>query len=598
MPDYSDYSEKLSLRKIKDAFRIFFRFNGYLLRHWKAELTIIAMESAGLALVLLNPYLGKLILDDGILGKNLAVFLKITCLSVSVYLLSQGAEKINLWLKDYAGRRIRVDLARRALKKTSQLSLASFRNSSTSECVSRLNADVAISSSVIAGTLPDLIRVILSIALITIIILFINGRILFLILAYQAVALVQANFFAKKNDRLMNALYEKGNAMSRVLSHVFSHLYFVKASGKMSAMMRKYFHAFADNIRLEAKSARFEFISGILSDISGKIFFGLVGFVGTILVIKGALTLGSLAAIVAYVSQGSGAYTSLINLCQRIIANRLPLERMARLLDAEIEIKEKRGAIGLDLSEGKIEFRSVSFGYSSARRVLDRANFTIMPGDKAALIGLSGCGKTTIVNLILRLYDVNGGAILLNDCDVRNIKLKSIYNQISLAGQSPYISGDTIRNNIAYAGLKLNDSAVARAAGIAQIRSFVEALPDGYDTTLSEMVLPLSQGQKQRIAIARAIAKNPRILILDEACSSLDSQTEEKVIDNILEAFPDITLITVTHRLSTVKKMEKVYFLKSAREVAPSTHAALAESDPAYAELFAGQLEAGIPVTV
>ncbi len=598
MPADRNYSRKLNLKKIRGAFRLFFRFNNYLRQYWKAELSIIALELAGAVLALLNPYLGKIILDNGILGRNLSVFLKVTALSVSVYLLNQGMGNIDLWMRGRVDRKIRVDMARKALKKTSRLSLGSFQNASTSECVSRLNGDVAASSGIIGGTLPELINVIFRIVLITIVISCINWKILVLILIYQSVALVQVNFFANRSDELMNALYAKGSEMNKVLSQVFFQLYFVKASGRMAAMMRRYFRAFAENMRLEVKNARFDFVSGILSDLSAKVFFGVVGLVGTILVIKAQLSLGGLTAIIAYMSQGSSAYTSLVNSCQRILLNRLPLERMSALLDAKIDIEERRNAKDLDLSAGKIEFRGVSFGYAAGRRVLEKASFFIRPGEKAALIGSSGCGKTTVVNLILRLYDVNEGAILLNDRDVRDVKLKSIYKQIALVPQSPFISGETIKKNIAYASPGLGDHAVTRAARIAQIHSFIEGLPGGYETVLSEMIAPLSQGQKQRIAIARAVANDPRILILDEACSSLDSATEERIIDNIKEAFPGITLLVVTHRLSTVRKMEKVYFMRSAREVTASTHACLAQSDPGYTELFAGQLEPNIPVAI
>jgi ABC-type multidrug transport system fused ATPase/permease subunit len=190
-----------------------------------------------------------------------------------------------------------------------------------------------------------------------------------------------------------------------------------------------------------------------------------------------------------------------------------------------------------------------------------------MPGERSALVGASGCGKTTIVNLILRLYDVDEGSILLDGRDVRDLKMKSICGHIGLAPQLPFIWGDSIRNNIAYGHLSIDDAAVRKAAGIAEINSLIEGLPDGYDTVLSDMVVPLSQGQKQRISIARAVAKSPKILILDEACSSLDSKTEEKIMENIKRELPGITLMTVTHRLSSVKNMERVYFLRSPGEL-------------------------------
>jgi ATP-binding cassette subfamily B protein len=583
-----DHSKRLNVKKMKEAFRLFFAFNGYVLQHWRLELSLVSLEVGALALSLLNPYLGKIILDNGVLGRNAALFLKVTFISVSVYLLREATDRASLWLKGYIARRVRVDLARRALKKTAALSLESFRDTSVSECVSRLNTDITLSSNIIGGTLPEIIKAALRLVLITAIIFFINWKILILILAYQAIAMAQANFFAERNEAILAASYAKSREMARVLTQVFSQIYLVKASGRMYSMMKRYFREFSDNMRLEVKSARSEFASGVLSELSSKLFFGIVGLAGTLLVIRGALSLGSLTAIIAYMSQGVGACSSLLSLCQRIISNRLPLERISELLDAPVYVKEKPGAREMGLS-GRIEFKAASFGYSSGRRVLEKMSFVITPGGKIALVGASGCGKTTVVNLILRLYDVDEGNILLDGCDVREMKLRSIHGHIALAPQSPFVSGGSIRENITY-GLDIGDAAVRRTAALAEIDSFIEGLPDGYDTVLSDMVTPLSQGQKQRIAIARSAARNPRILILDEACSSLDSKTEERIIENIETEFPKTTLITVTHRLSTVKKMEKVYFLKSCREMKVSTHNLLAEDDIEYNDLFAGQM--------
>ena len=584
---------KISIHTMKDAFRLFSRFNGYLRRYRKAESAMLIAGIVSMILSLLTPYLGKIVLDNGILARNMAIFFKITVIGGAIYLLRLVSDKGNAWIKASITRKIRVRLARDVFRKIGRLSLASFQDASVGECVSRISTDVSASAGIIANTLPELIKTVLRLILITAIIFMINGKLLLLIVIYQFALIAQVYFFTKKNEELAKAAHRDTWEMSRILTQIFSQIYFVKISGNIASMIRKYFRAFADSIRTDLQASRLESSSDALSEISNKLFFGLVGFVGTLLVIKGELSLGSLGAVVAYISQGSGAYTSLFGSLQRIILNRISLERVAELLDEEIYVKEKDGARRVEFLRGSIEFRNVTFGYDGGRRILNNMSFKIMPGTKAAFVGPSGCGKTTIANLILRLYDVNGGAILLEDCDIREMKFKSIYDQIGLAPQSPFIWSGSIREIITADSLKVGESAMIEAAELSEIHSFITGLPGGYDTMLGDIVSRISQGQKQRIAIARALAKCPKILIMDEACSSLDSNTEERIIGNIRRRYPRMTFIMISHRLSAVRKMDAVYFFKGPGEMSVSTQEELMTNDMKYVELFAGQLVGG-----
>ena len=582
---------KINIHAVKDAFRLFFRFNGYLRQYWKAEWGMLIAGSVSMLFSLLTPYLGKIVLDNGILAKNMALFFKFAIIGGAVYLLRLISDKGNAWIKASITRKIRVRLARDVFRKIQRLSIASFQDTSVGECVSRISADVSASASIIANTLPELMKAIFRLILITAIIFMINSKLLLLIIIYQFVLITQIYFFTKKNEELARASHRYSWEMSRILTQIFSQIYFVKISGNIAAMIRKYFRAFADSVRTDLETSRLESFSDTLSEISNKVLFGLVGFIGTLLVIKGELSLGSFGAVVAYVSQGSWAYMALFGLLQRIILNRISLERVAELLDEEIYVKEKDNARRVEFSGGSIEFRDVTFGYDGKKHILNKMDFKIMPETKIALVGPSGCGKTTIANLILRLYDVNGGNVLLEDCDVREMKFKSIYDQIGLAPQSPFIWSGSIREIITGDSSRIGESAMNEAAELAEIHSFITGLPAGYDTVLSDIVSKISQGQKQRIAIARALAKRPKILVMDEACSSLDSNTEERIIDNIRRRYPRMTFIMISHRLSVVRKMDAVYFFKGPGAMSVGSHAGLADNDIKYVELFANQIK-------
>ena len=577
---------------VKDACRLFLRFNAYLARYRKSEALLLLCGSLSMLFSLIGPYLGKLILDNGILAKDMNAFLTYTIIGGVIYIFRQAVDRGTLLLKSYTTRRIKIDLARAVFKKTQALSLRSFRDRSIGGYVSRFNSDITASSGIIASTLPELLRVALRLVLITTIIFVINSKILLFILCYQLVMIVRIRYFARKQDELAEASYKKGWEMSKALTRIFSQIYIVKAAGSMAAMARRYFRSFLDSIRLEVAVSKLEFISEALSEASNKIFFGAIGFVGTIMVVKGRLTLGSLGAILAYMSQGAAAYTALVEIFRRMISNRIPLEHTAGLLDAEIDVREKEFAPYVKFSGGRVEFKDVSFGYDPGKDVFSGISFVIMPGSRSALVGPSGSGKTTIANLILRLYDANSGSVLLDGRDVKEMSFKSIYSQVGLAPQAPPLWSGSIAEAITYGSSKIDMAAVEHAAELAEIGDFIRRLCGGYDTVLEDMVSTISQGQRQRIAIAAALAKRPKILIMDEACASLDSGTEERIVKNIMRAFPDMTLITISHRLSSARKMDAVYFLKGPCTIIAADHGTLAQSDAEYNGLFAGQLDA------
>ena len=223
-------------------------------------------------------------------------------------------------------------------------------------------------------------------------------------------------------------------------------------------------------------------------------------------------------------------------------------------------------------------------------------NFSIKPSSKIALVGPSGCGKTTLLALILRLYEPKEGAILIDDLDIRDMKLKSLKTQIGIALQEPFLWNDTVANNILYGAEGAGREDLVKAAEIAEAHNFVSNLPKQYDSIIGEAACRISEGQKQRIAIARAVIGRPKILMLDEAMCSLDSETEDKIVDNIRREFENSTIIIVSHRLSTVRKMDCVYFLEGPGRMNIGTHDSLLTQNQKYRDLFASQIEKQVTV--
>lgn len=594
MPKTQNKETRISLYQIREAFKILCRFSKYLLRYWKFEIVLFLSGNLLIGLGLINPYLAKLILDQGILGRNTVFFIKFSVIAGIIFIFGWAFGKANGFLSGYIQNKVRIDLTQILFKKINKLALRFFQGRSTGELIFRINSDINSSTNIIIHTLPNLVMALLRLIYITIIISFINYKILLLVLGYQVLLALRTNLFTKKLQEIARADLAKSQDLFSVLSDFFSHIYFVKATGTGYALVRKYFSGFFQNIRREIKAKRIGLASESVITFSDKLFFGLAGLFGSLLVIKGKLTLGSLGAIMAYIGQGAFAYAAVFNSSRTILLSRIPLERLSEILDAEIEVKEKEGALAATFLKGEVEFKNVSFSYEKEKYVLENLTFNIAPQGKIAIVGQSGRGKTTILNLLLRLYDCCQGAILIDGHDVRDLKFKALYNQTGISLQEPFLFNESVKDNICFGQRRLGMDRVVAAAGAACAHEFIVELPDGYETVVGENACKISQGQKQRIAIARALIKRPKILILDEAMSSLDSETEDRIIENIKREFVNSTVMVVSHRLSTAKKMEMVYFLESPSCVQIGTHQELMERSVKYKELFASQIEAEI----
>ncbi len=306
-------------------------------------------------------------------------------------------------------------------------------------------------------------------------------------------------------------------------------------------------------------------------------------------VVDGSMTMGDLVLVNAYLLQLFIPLNFLGFVYREIKHSLTDMEKMFSLLDKPQDIQDRPGAPPLAVGDGAVRFEHIDFGYDAERQILFDLDFEIPPGKKVAVVGSSGAGKSTLSRLLFRFYDVGGGRILINGQDIREVSQQSVRAAIGIVPQDTVLFNDTIYYNIAYAKPNATREEVIRAATMAHIHTFIESIPQGYETLVGERGLKLSGGEKQRIAIARTILKNPRILIFDEATSALDSHSEQAILSALAEVAANHTTLVIAHRLSTIVDADQILVMEHGHVVERGTHSALLQQGSLYARMWALQ---------
>lgn len=315
----------------------------------------------------------------------------------------------------------------------------------------------------------------------------------------------------------------------------------------------------------------------------------VIGY-GAYQVLGGSLTVGALAAFVAYLERLYGPLRRLVSSSTTLTQSIASMDRVFHLFDEKYDVTDREHAKSLDDSRGEIEFQDVGFGYDGeSSNILKHINFRIVPGETIAFVGMSGGGKSTLVSLIPRFYDVTDGKIKIDGQDIRDYTIESLRNNIGIVMQDNILFSDSVKENIMLALPGATDEEVIEAAKAANAHDFIMNLPEGYDTEVGERGVKLSGGQKQRIAIARVFLKNPPILILDEATSALDLESESIIQETLLKLSVDRTTIVVAHRLSTITHADKIYVMKDGMVAEAGTHQELLSNRSVYYDLYSIQ---------
>nr|MDQ2907702.1 ABC transporter ATP-binding protein/permease [Chloroflexota bacterium] len=352
------------------------------------------------------------------------------------------------------------------------------------------------------------------------------------------------------------------------------------------------------NERLYHSAWKAQFVSGVIMPLMmsiGNLGYVFVSVIGGIMVTRGAINIGDVQAFLQYARQFTQPITQLANITNIIQSTIASAERVFELLDEPEEIAEETNARVIEHPEGAVRFEHVKFGYKQDVPLIDDMNIDVRPGHTTAIVGPTGAGKTTLVNLLMRFYDVNGGAILVDNVDIRDLRRGNLRRMFGMVLQDTWLFNGTIRDNIAYGREGATEEEIVQAAKTAQADHFIRTLPDSYNTVLNQEASNLSQGQKQLLTIARAVLADPEILILDEATSSVDTRTELLIQKAMNELMKGRTSFVIAHRLSTIRDADLILVMNHGSIIEQGTHEELLAKNGFYADLYNSQFT-GRPV--
>ncbi len=510
-------------------------------------------------------------------------------LMVTQGLLSMG----HSYVSARVSQRIIADFRVSLFKHLQRLSLNFFAKRRTGELVSRLMNDVGVIQHTFTEMPIDSAK-----HLVTIIggigfLLVMNWKLCLLILLLLPLLAIVARLFGRRLKSLSTLIQDRTAVLTTLIEEVVSGIRVVKSfvqTGREESRFKTSVEGLMSTTLLRAAILAVFIPTITLLTFSMAI---AVLWYGGKQVIEGAMTPGDLFAFVLFAGILIGPFGSAARLFAQIKETQGAMTRVFELLDSQPEIRNVPNASVLNHIEGAIHFDRVGFAYDPRHPVLSSVSFTVQPGERIALVGPTGSGKTTIINLLHRFYDPIDGAVYVDGQDLRKVDLESYYSQVGLVPQETILFGDTIMENIRYGRAGAGEDEVLVASEGANAHEFIQSLPDGYQTLVGEKGVNLSGGQRQRIAIARAFLKNPRILIMDEATSALDSQSERLVQSALNRLMEGRTTLIIAHRLTTIQMADRILVVKKGRIVEEGPHNQLLEQKGLYHHLYTLRMAEG-----
>lgn len=568
-----------------------FRMLRYLRRYWQITLAAYASLVLSSAAMLVTPRLLQILIDQGIAAKDMPRVVNLSLLMVGVAVISALFRFLQGYLSEKASQGVAYDLRNELFAQIQRLSFSYHDQSQTGQLMTRATNDVEMVRQFTGQGFLQLLNAIVMLIGSLAFLVSMNWRLSFIVLLIVPLALAIFGLFAKRAQPMFTVVQQKLSALNTVLQENLTGVRVVKALVREPYEATRFSKA---NVSLRDTQVDV----GKLIALAMPLIFAIanlgtlaVVWLGGLQVIGGALTIGELVAFNSYLMMLMMPVGMLGMILAMISRAGASAKRVLEILTAQIEVKDQPDAPPLPPLQGKVAFENVSFCYFYRNQnVLGDVSFVAQPGQTIALLGATGSGKSTVINLIPRFYDVTAGRITVDGHDVRDVTIESLRSQIGIVLQETTLFSGTIGDNIAFGRPDAPMDDVIAAAKAAEAHDFITEFPDGYDTWVGERGVTLSGGQKQRVAIARALLMDPRILILDDSTSSVDVTTEGRIQAALGELMKGRTSFVIAQRISTVLDADQILVLDKGQVVAQGTHEELMDTSSIYADIYHSQL--------
>lgn len=514
--------------------------------------TVLFLSGAGALLTLVNPYLTKFIIDQAIEKKDFKLLVMLVVIGGSVFLLQGLAEALSDFLKKYIKVKVTLELHKQVIKKTQAFHWSHHLDRSSGEYLYRISNDIERVCEFTTTVLPKAVSIFPRLVFVLAIIFSLNWQMAALSLALAPFMYVPAYVLGRRMRRVWKKFFEHFEIIYKNLQEILSRALLVKSFAKEKAGARRHIKLVVEVLKIRVTNIRLYVISIFTIGLINKAMLGIIAFYGGTQVIKGAITLGSLMAIMVYLAQLVGLKSQFAYFFQDVAIGLVSCQRVADVLDEpELEIALP-GEKKVIFEKGEIVFDGVTFAYPGAGNIFNDVALVVPAAGCLALTGPSGCGKTTWIKLLLRLHELPQGKILIDGCDIRDMARGSLREQIGVAWQEPMLWNDTIANNMKYGNRNASQAEIAAAAEAVGLSKIAWVFSEKYETIVGENACRISEGQKQQVALARALIKNPKILVLDEAMSAIDLQAQMQILRNIRERYRALSLVIISQRIEII----------------------------------------------